>query len=303
MNEPTRFRLYEHAIDAAEQEQQRQVLERMRTEFQHPTDPLRTVYDRYVSSTPHAEGVRLEPSDAPVGVWVRPRTARPQAALLYLHGGGYVNGSARAFTGLVSHLAVQAELDAFVLDYPLAPEARFPAAFEAGIATLANLRAHGVRTVSLAGDSAGGGLSLALLAAVARGTAAPEVVAGVAFSAWVDLTLGGSSIDFDDPVLTAGVVQTCADLYAEPNMRTDPRVSPLFGVPAGLAPLYLQVGSNERLLDDSRRYARAAAEAGNEVRLDIWQGMHHVFQLSLAELPSGQRAVQLAAAFLRERHG
>ena len=86
-------------------------------------------------------------------------------------------------------------------------------------------------------------------------------------------------------------------------MRTDPRVSPLFGVPAGLPPLYLQVGTEERLLDDSRRYAHAATEAGNEVRLDIWRGMHHVFQLSLAELWSGQRAVQLAAAFLKERHG
>ena len=97
----------------------------------------RDVYDRFVGVTPVAEGVTIDPFAA--GVWVRPVNAAPDGAVLFLHGGGYVQGSASAYTGLASQLAARAGVAAFILDYPLAPEAPFPAGFNVAVATLARL--------------------------------------------------------------------------------------------------------------------------------------------------------------------
>src|SRR5689334_7979740 len=126
-------------------------------------DP-RTVYDRFIAATPVAPGVDVQSATAPApGIWVHPADAANDRALLFVHGGGYGRGSAPAYAGLVSQLAARAKVSAFVLEYPLAPEAQLPAALDIAVAALSRLSATH-RAVAIAGDSAGGGLTLATTA-------------------------------------------------------------------------------------------------------------------------------------------
>jgi monoterpene epsilon-lactone hydrolase len=190
----------------------------------------------------------------------------------------------------------------FVVDYPLAPEHRFPAAYDAALAARRWLTAEGVDQVALVGDSAGGGLALA--AAGELGAGAPAVAAVVVFSPWVDLALTGPSFwdpNTRDPIFKPGRLAASAATYLGGADARDGRASPLYSVSATLPPLAIQVGSNELLLDDARRYAVAAAEKGGEVSLDIFEGLHHVFQQSVGDLPSAGRARDAAGRFL-SRH-
>jgi acetyl esterase/lipase len=157
--------------------------------------------------------------------------------------------------------------------------------------------------VAVVGDSAGGGLALATLASWCDSTDAMSVVAGVAFSPWVDLAFTGPSMtdpNVEDPLLRQEFLRDFAHKYLGEADPRDPRASPLFGHVAGLPPLLIQVGTDERLLDDARQFAEKAALAGVPVRLEIWQGMHHVFQLDVAHLQSSRVALDRAAAFLTE---
>ena len=272
----------------------------LRAEFAHfwstEKGEPRDVYDRFITATPVAAGVDVQPGDS--GIWVRPKSAGSENALLFVHGGGYGLGSPSAYVGLVSHLACHAGLSALVLEYPLAPEAQLPAALNIAVDVLARLgRDH--RGVVVAGDSAGGGLALATVAqACRRGL---DVAAAAVFSPWTDLSLSGASVRAQavgDPLLDPAYLRASAAAYLGAADPEDPRASPLFDVNGELPPLLIQVGSDEILLDDSRRYATAVAEAGGAVRLEIWQGMHHVFQLNIEQLASARRAVKGAGDFL-----
>lgn len=288
-------------LDLHDREERHVVLANMKTLFATSKDDVRTTYGRFVAETPIAAGVSFEIVTTPSlrGEWCIPRGAPNGIALLYVHGGGYTNGSAHAFRGMASQLATRAGLRTFLLDYPLAPERPFPNAYDMAIATLGWLSQRGISALALAGDSAGGGLALATAASAVRGAPAPRVVGCVAFSPWVDMTLSGSTIDFADPVLAAGGLQRYARLYVGDGDRRDPHASPLFDIPPRMPPLYLQVGTEEQLLDDSRRYAQAAASSGNEVVLDVFEGMHHVFQLGVERLHAAREALDRAGAFLR----
>jgi acetyl esterase/lipase len=259
----------------------------------------RDVYDRFVSATPTAPGARVHTTDGPArGIWVRPDEVRSENALLFVHGGGYGLGRAAAYVGLVSHLALHAAVPAFVLDYPLAPEAKLPEALDVAVDTLSRLCGEH-RAVVVAGDSAGGGLALAAITQGCR--QGLDVAAAAVFSPWTDLSLSGASIRdnaIGDPLLDPAYLRASAASYLGSADPADPRGSPLFGVTTGLPPLLIQVGSDEILLDDSRRYASAAAEAGGAVRLEIWQGMHHVFQMNISQLASARRALERAGQFL-----
>jgi epsilon-lactone hydrolase len=262
-------------------------------------DP-RDVYDRFVRATPVKENVSVERTDddpAP-GVWVRPAGAASERVVLFLHGGGYGLGSAPAYAGLVSHLASDAGVAAFALEYPLAPESQLPEALELAVATLTRLCGD-YTGVAIAGESAGGGLALATATqACRRGL---DVAAVAVFSPWTDLSLSGASVRehaIGDPLLDPAYLRASAASYLGSAAPDDPRASPLFDVPGNLPPMLIQVGSDEVLLDDSRRYAHAVDEAGGAVRLEIWQGMHHVFQLNVTQLASARRAIQSAGRFL-----
>ncbi len=259
-------------------------------------------YDQMIAGgTPIADGVRSESvhDDGVQGWWVRPAEPVATRAILFLHGGAYMVGSAKAYRGLASQVAVRAGVATFVLDYPLAPEHPFPAAPDAAAHALAWLRAQGVTEVALVGDSAGGGLALGLLADTARDV--PLIASVVVFSPWTDLALGGDSFtspETHDPVMEAAGLSGAASNYLAGADAMDGRASPLHAIPDILPPLLLQVGRDELLLHDACRYAALAAERGGDVRLDVYEGLHHVFQRSVGELSAARRALDDAAGFI-----
>ena len=265
-------------------------------------DP-RAIYDRFVAATPRASHMAIEEVDTGTvhGWWVRPRSAEAGRAILFIHGGGYVQGSAGAYRGFASQIVGRTGIPAFVIDYPLAPEASLPAAPQAALAAWRHLVDEGYERIAIVGDSAGGGLSLVTLQQLARRPEGPAPVAGVVFSPWADLAFTGPSMTDPavvDPLSGYDSLPECARQYAGAHAPADPLASPLHGDCSGLPPLLIQVGTDERLLDDSREFAARAAGAGVPVKLEIWEGMHHVFQLDVAHLDSSRAALDRAARFL-----
>ena len=293
-------------LAAHEQAAERELLDRFaRFWGSHSNDDQRATYDRFIAGTPLAEGLELEEaSDKGVrGWWVLAQgwTQRIESAILYLHGGCYVMGSAAAYRGFASQIAARARTAVFVLDYPLAPEHPFPSAHDAALAAARWLANSGVKQLAVAGDSAGGGLSLAALTSMVNATDVPALTAGVVFSPWTDLSLSGASMTdpgVHDALLTRDFLADSAAKYLGSASARNSVASPLFGVPAGLPPIYIQVGSDELLLDDATRYALRARQRGVNVHLEVWEGLHHVFQLNIAELNSSRIALDRVADFL-----
>ena len=275
---------------------------------QHKGEPMgseaRPMFDAMMAAAPAAEGVRFEPGEVGgvPGWWCRPANANPGRRLLYVHGGGYGLGSALAFRNLASQIAARAKAQAFLPDYRLAPEHPFPAAIEDVLAACRGLLAQGGERIVVAGDSAGGGLTLALLPILHAEGVHP---AGAAvMSPWTDLGLTGASLESRagaDPIFTRSVLQALADSYARSQDRTDPRMSPLYAALDGLPPIRIDVGDDEVLLDDSVRFAARAAEAGVDVSLSIWAAMPHVFQSSLGHLQAANQSLDAIGAFLSSR--
>jgi phosphinothricin tripeptide acetyl hydrolase len=225
--------------------------------------------------------------------------------VLYLHGGGYVIGSPRSHRHLAAAIAGAAAARALLLDYRLAPEHPYPAALEDATAAYRWLLAQGIAPgrVVIAGDSAGGGLTVATLLAL-REAGVPLPAAGVCISPWVDLTCGGSSYvskaDADPIVQRAGVEQM-ARAYLGSTAPREPLASPLFADLRGLPPLLIHVGSEEVLLDDSVQLAERARAAGVDTTLEVYERMIHVWHWFLPMLDEAQTAVEAIGRFAR-RH-
>lgn len=239
------------------------------------------------------------------GEWLLPRGATPNAAVLYLHGGGYCMGSPATHRGMTACIARQTGIRTFALDYRLAPEHPFPAALEDVLDAIAELRrlAGPGLVLALAGDSAGGGLALAATA-VLRDRGAPLPAAVVALSPWTDLTCSGESFmtrRSRDLLLLPAYVRSVANMYLLKHRPDSPLASPLFASLEGFPPLLLQVGEDEILLDDSVRFAQRALAANVATSLEIWQGMWHVWQIVGPFLPEAMRALGRVNAFLRYR--
>ncbi|MCE4223356.1 alpha/beta hydrolase [Methylobacterium sp. C25] len=268
------------------------------------TGEPRAIYDRFVGACPVQDGITLAPEETEDvrGWWVQPRRSEPGQAILFLHGGGYVQGSAKAYRGFASQIVGRLQVPALVIDYPMAPEASLPSAPQTALAAWRWLVEQGFGRIAVVGDSAGGGLTLVTLSELARRPIGPSPVAGAVFSPWTDLTLSGASMtdpNVHDPLIGRDYLFDCASKYRGTVPADDPQASPLFGDLRGLPPLLVQVGTDERLLDDSRRYAERAAAEGVPVQLELWEGMHHVFQLDVAHLESSRTALDRAARFLR----
>ncbi|WP_028045561.1 alpha/beta hydrolase [Cellulomonas sp. URHE0023] len=252
-----------------------------------PVEPDVQVTDVRLGGVP---ALRLEPERAKTAV------------LLYLHGGGYLKGSARSGAGLATALARRAHAVAYSLDYRLAPEHPFPAALDDGLAAYRALldSGHDASQVVVAGDSAGGGLALALLlSARDHGLRQPAAVA--LMSPWVDLTLAGESLhskEADDAIFDAVDIAEYASTYVAEHDPGDPRVSPLLADLRGLPPMLVQVGTNEVLLDDSTRLATRAAAAHLDVTLEVVARAPHVFQHFAGRLDEADRALDRAGRFL-----
>lgn len=257
---------------------------------------LRRSYDLMAESTLPGTTVRAVGSAGVHGEWVEAPRAR--VTLLYFHGGGYTLGSPSSHRGLASRLAAGCEARVFVVDYRLAPEHPFPAAFEDAERAWSWLLASGVASdaVVLGGDSAGGGVALAL-AMRARDAAKPP--AGVfAFSGWTDLAARNCGA-VDDPILSEALLSQLAAQYLAGADPTDVRASPARGDVSGLPPLLLQVGEREVLLEDSRRLARRVESAGGRVYLEVYPEMIHVFQMYSSRLAEARRALRSVERFVR----
>ncbi|WP_044559164.1 alpha/beta hydrolase [Azospirillum sp. B4] len=291
-------------ISAAEREREVALLAHFAHFWGTATGTPRTIYDTFITASPMAAGAIVEEvTTAEVhGWWVRPaRVGAAGQAILFIHGGGYVMGTAQAYRGFVSQIVSRSGIPSLVIDYPLAPEATLPAAPDAALAAYEYLISHGYSRIAIVGDSAGGGLSLVTMAQLAKRSNIAKPIAGVVFSPWVDLAFtGGSMTDpgLVDPLIGYDYLRDCANKYLGAYAATDPLASPLHGNLAGLPPLLIQVGTAERLLDDSRQFATKAAAAGVPVELEVWEGMHHVFQLDVGHLESSRHALDRASRFL-----
>lgn len=268
----------------------------------------RPMFDAMFAATPAAGDVRVEPATVGgiAGFWLRPANARPGAHMLYIHGGGYVLGSAQAVTHFAGQIAARVGVDAFVPEYRLAPEYPFPAAIDDSVTAYLGLVAEGAERIVVVGDSAGGGLALSLLSILAADTTEGmmQPVGAAVMSPWTDLSLAGESFETRaeaDPIFTRDVLQGFADMYLQGQDATNPKASPLYSELEGLPPIRIDVGDNEVLLADSVRYADRAQAAGVDVTLSVWEGMAHVFQSSLGQFVAADRSVSDIADFLRQR--
>jgi acetyl esterase/lipase len=250
------------------------------------------------SNVVSAGGVRAE--------LISSNTGMTDRVLCYLHGGGYIAGSLDSHRNLTGHLAVTTSMQVLTLDYRLAPEHPHPAAVKDSVAGYRWLLEEGYEPghVVIAGDSAGGGLTMATLLAL-KAQELPLPAASVVMSPWVDMEAVGESMQTRaavDPV-GRGLMLRMAELFLDGADPTDPLAAPLHGDLSGLPPLLIQVGDAEVLLDDSTRLAAKAEQAGVEVTLEVWDEMTHVFQNSVGSLPEADEAVARIAQFSRRHVG
>ncbi len=238
--------------------------------------------------------------------WLRPKAAPEGKVLLYFHGGAYLVGSCQTHRQLVSHIARAARINALVPEYRLAPEHPFPAAIEDAVGVYRSLLAQGFKPsdIYIAGDSAGGGLTIATLLSL-RHEAVPLPAAAVLLSPFLDVTASGESAVTragQDPWFDAKEVVVVADNYCRGGEDLKhPLVSPVFANVAGLPPTFIQVGDDEILLSDSTRFAEKMKAAGLDVEIEIWPEMWHVFQLFVGKMPESRRAIRRIGAYLRKR--
>ncbi len=226
--------------------------------------------------------------------------------LMFFHGGGYCSGSILSHRRLVTEAGRAAGMRTLAVGYRLAPEHPFPAALDDALGAWRYLRANGINAahVAVGGDSAGGGLTLALIASLRD---AGQELPGCAWllSPWTDLTMSGDTLatkEAVDPIIHKPYLGELADAYLPTGMaRNDPRVSALYANLRGLPPVLIQVGSSETLLADSTRFAAAAGAAEVPVTLEIWPHMIHAWPMWNAHLKPGRRALASAGAFIR-RH-
>lgn len=256
---------------------------------------------------PRVAGVRLirvKVGEIPCE-WVLAPGADPDLRLLYLHGGGWVSGSGGNYLPLAADISLAAKCAVLLPDYRLAPEHRFPAGLEDCVAAHNWLVENGpsgpgpAKATFIAGDSAGGNLTLATLLAL-RDRKLPMPAGGIPLSAATDFTLASESLKtVHDPIISARTMPEFRVRYLDQADPRNPLASPVFGDYRGLPPLLIQVGEHEMLRDDSIRVAQKAAADGIPVKLEVWPGMVHVFQIR--GLPESREAIEHIAAFMRSR--
>ncbi len=233
--------------------------------------------------------------------WFVPEGYGKSKTILYLHGGGYVMGSHNTHRSLIGRIARASGCRALAINYRKAPEYPYPAAIEDAIKAYKQMVADGFENIFIMGDSAGGGLSLALIQLIKK-EKLPKAAGLVLLSPWTDLTLSGDSIKGKkdvDPMIAPHLLKIFSERYygeADPN---DPLISPLFAEVKGFPPTLIQVGGNETLLDDSTRLAQKMNKAGVKVQLDIYENMMHVWQFFGGIIPEANAAIDGIGKFVR----
>lgn len=276
-----------------------------------PLDRFRDdIMEHWGDVTAEPRGVDYLETDAGgvPALWAIPKDAAEDRALLCLHGGGFISGSTYTHRKLFAHLAKAAGVRALSVEYRRTPEFQHPAPLDDAVAAYRWLLEAGFDAghVALVGDSAGGGLTVTTTLR-ARELGLPPAAALLPLSPWFDFELAGDSLvsNQESDVLfgrmdLAGLVSL---FLGETGNRTDPLVNPLHADLAGLPPTYIQVGDAEMLLDDSRRFADLARDAGVDVTLDVFPEQQHTFQMSVGRAPEADDAVGRLASWVRPRLG
>jgi monoterpene epsilon-lactone hydrolase len=239
--------------------------------------------------------------------WVCDPDTDDGRVMLYVHGGGYVQGSLASHRNLVFEIARSMKGKVLNLDYRLAPEHPFPAAVEDTVNAWAELLEMGIdpKKASFGGDSAGGGLVIAALVS-ARDKGLPMPSCACCISPWTDLVGSGRTMDtkaLEDPMVNRAALKFFSDFYADKEDKSHPLISPLFADLAGLPPLLIQVGTAETLLDDSRRLATRARYAGVDVSYAEWEGMPHIWHIFAPLLEKSRKAIIELGEFVERKTG
>jgi acetyl esterase/lipase len=268
---------------------------------------IRAEFEAVASIWPVAPDVTRTPADADgvPGEWFAAPNATDATTVLYLHGGGYSIGSINTHADLAGRISRASHARVFSINYRLAPEHLYPCAVEDATTAYRWLLKQGIdpKTIVIAGDSAGGGLTAATLLAL-KDAGEPLPAAAVLLSPWLDLAGTGESMKTRaaaDPMIVPDPLNTMGKMYAGAEELTHPLVSPLYGDLSGLPPMLIQVGDAEVLLDDSTRFAERVKAAGVDVTLEVWDEMIHVFQFFAAMLPEGQEAIDKIGQFIRDK--
>ena len=263
--------------------------------------------DEVGSVWPVADDVKITSVDVDgvPGEWSIVPSSDPSHVVMFFHGGGYCSGSILSHRRLVTEAGRAAGARTLAIAYRLAPEHPFPAAYDDVLTAWRFLRDQNIAGahIAIGGDSAGAGLTLAL---IGRLRDAQEELPGCAWliSPWTDLMMSGSTLSSKeaiDPLIHKQYLSELADAYLPAGMdRKDPRVSPLYADLKGFPPVLIQVGSAETLLDDATRFATVAGAVDVRVTLEIWPQMIHAWPLWNARLEPGRRALASAGAFIRQ---
>jgi len=272
-----------------------------------PVEVLRAAYDKAEKVFGLPDDVTIAASEAG-GVpaeRLSPANAAGPRTILYLHGGGYVLGSPRSHRHMIAHLARAARASAVAINYRLAPEHPFPAAVEDAVSAYRGLLNEGVpaSSITLAGDSAGGGLTAAALVAIGE-EKLPMAGAGVCLSPWTDLTNSAESYTSRaaaDPMVTRSSIERWTEAYLGGADPRTPLASPAHASLRGLPPLLIQVGEDEVLVDDARLLASRAEAAGVDVTLEVWEGMIHVWHWFAEYLDEAARATARVGEFIERK--
>ena len=249
--------------------------------------------------------MKIERVESPVkGEWVSPRDGpSSERVIYYLHGGGYISGSAKSCRPITATLARQLRARVFGLDYRLAPEHRFPAGLDDAVAGYRWLLANGIdsRSIAIVGDSAGGGMTLAVALRI-REAGEPLPASLVCLSPWTDMTGNSDSLTGNsgrDSMFVGEDIERYASVYLGEQSRLDPLASPLFADLRGLPPLLIQVGRDEVLLDDARNLHETILEAGGSSQLHIYNDVPHGWHYGAPFVPETGQALREVAEFVQ----
>lgn len=284
----------------------REKLAKLPRSAEQTLDEVRTIYDKATRAFPLPADIAREDvtMGGVPGERLTPQTARKDQALIYLHGGGYGTGSPRSHRHLAGDIAKRAGVVALVPEYRLAPENPFPAAVDDALAVYRDtLKSFAPSRIAVAGDSAGGGLTIAVLLA-ARDAGLPMPAAAICISPWTDMTASGASFKERaavDPLVTMEGLDRWRKCYIGDGDRRQPLSSPAHADLKGLPPLLIQVGGDEILLDDARMLADKARAVGIDTVLEVWPQMIHVWHWYFPMLDEGERANATIANFMRAR--
>jgi epsilon-lactone hydrolase len=266
-------------------------------------DEMREGFAQLVSGGRRPSAMRAVDAGGVPGAWIGDETA--ERVVLYCHGGGYQMGSILSHGDLMQRLADESGAKVFGFDYRLAPEHRYPAALEDAVTVYHWLMDNGVRPekLAIAGDSAGAGLALAMMLKL-REWGSPMPAAAVFLSPWLDLQARSATYETMaalDPLTQRDKVLRMARTYlGKLGDLTDPLASPIEGDLAGMPPVLVHVGGSETVLGDSEMLLDRAAQAGTDVKVEIWPGMIHHFQV-FPELVEAGQSIRQIGAYLREK--